>query len=339
MLGDDRLRTFPFPTRRPTQSELLRCLQELTRVKVSHLTEDALREQDEAYLASLPKPKPAPTPAPAPPQRKDKPKLTPEELAQLEARRAAEDRWTRVLEMATKGRFEALKGLFAREGDGAVDAKAPDDIGDILKGETLLAYVARRGLDEPVRWLLEDARADPTLDIVRAASATDDDVPAEDEDDAARPVAAGTRRTAYDYARTRAVRNVFRRCAAEHPEWWDWLGAGEGGARVPSVLSREMEEGREEKKKVRRKGLKDKVREREALQKEKEKEQPIVEEPPRPEPRKVAKEPVEGPRKLGGASGASESVMGLTPEMRAKVERERRARAAEARLKALGGAR
>lgn len=43
-----------------TQSELLRCLLELTRVKVSHLTEEALRAQDEAYLASLPKPKPKP---------------------------------------------------------------------------------------------------------------------------------------------------------------------------------------------------------------------------------------------------------------------------------------
>ena len=93
-----------------------------------------------------------------------------------------------------------------------------------------------------------------------------------------------------------------------------------------------MEEGRDEKKKARRKGLKDKIREREALQKEKEKEVEVVEPPkPAPVPTRPVKE--DGPRRLGGSATAQESVMGLTPEMRARIERERRARAAEARLK------
>lgn len=338
--GDDRLRTFPFPTRRPTQSELLRCLQELTRVKVSHLTEDALREQDEAFLASLPKPKPVPVPASTqPPRKPEKPKLSPEELAQLEAQRELEDRWSRVLEMIAKGRLDALKSFLARGGDplgpGGVDARAPSAIDDASQGETLLVYAVRKGQEDVVRWLLEDARADPTMDVRGSVGAPADG--GDDDDEATRPVAGGSRRTAYDYARTRGVRNVFRRCAAEHPDWWDWLGTGDGGARVPSALSREMEEEREEKKKVRRKGLKEKIREREAAQKEREPE-PAPVEPPKPEPR-TPKEPVEGPRKLGGSAAASESVMGLTPEMRAKVERERRARAAEARMKALGGGR
>ena len=336
--GDDRLRTFPFPTRRPTESELIRCLHELTRVKISHLTEDALRGQDEAFLASLPKPKPAPTPV-QPQLKPEKPKLSPEELAALEAQRELHDRWSRALEMIAKGRLDALKAFLARGGDplgpGGVDAQTPDDIDDASAGETLLLYAVRKGQEDVVRSLLEDVRADPTLDVRSIAAPAED---AEDDDEASRPVAGGTRRTAYDFARTRGVRNVFRRCAAEHPEWWDWLGVGEGGARVPSVLSREMEEEREEKKKVRRKGLKEKIREREATQKEREVEQPVVAEPPKPEVRKT-KEPVEGPRKLGGSSAAGESVMGLTPEMRAKVERERRARAAEARMKALGGGR
>lgn len=239
--------------------------------------------------------------------------------------------------MVAKGRLDALRAFLARGdplGPGGVDARAPEGVEDAAPGETLLVYAVRRGQEDAVRWLLEDARADPTLPVQR----TDAPAPAEDDDgdDEGAPVAGGTRRAAYDYARARGVRNVFRRCAAEHSEWWDWLGAGEGGARVPSVLSREMEEEREGKKKVRRRGLKDKIREREAAQKEREVELPAAE-PPKPEVRR--KEPSEGPRKLGGAAGASESVMGLTPEMRAKVERERRARAAEARMKALGGGR
>jgi hypothetical protein len=96
-------------------------------------------------------------------------------------------------------------------------------------------------------------------------------------------------------------------------------------------LSKEQEEEREEKKKVRRKGLKDRVKEREAKAK------PAPEPEPQPKPvqqNQKVRDPT-GPRKLGGASGAAEGIAGLTPEMRAKVERERRARAAEARLNAL----
>ena len=108
---------------------------------------------------------------------------------------------------------------------------------------------------------------------------------------------------------------------------------------MPSVLSAEMEEGRDEKKKARRKGLKDKLKEREAREKEREPATPSPPLPSAPEPQRPKASISNGPRKLGGASGGAESVAGLTTEMRAKIERERRARAAEARLKALGGSR
>ncbi|PSR90572.1 hypothetical protein PHLCEN_2v4865 [Hermanssonia centrifuga] len=341
--GDDRLRTFPFPTRRPTQSELNRCLLELTRVKTSYLTEDALRAQDEAYIASLPKPKPIPvqsSPSPALPQA---PKLSPEELARKEVERVVREKWTRVLEMVGKGRLDTIKTFWARESEslGGVDVRIPEGVDD-ADGKTILMVAVRMGQEDIVQWLLEEAHADPTIDVLQRDSdpptidGVQDD---EDEDDLAKPVLGGTRRTAYDLARSREVRNVFRRCAADHPDWWDWLGVENGGARVPSILSKEMEEGREEKKKVRRKGLKDRVKEREAKEKERAPSPSfVVEEPSKVEKVRI-KETVEGPRKLGGSAGASEGVAGLTPEMRAKVERERRARAAEARMKALGGTR
>ncbi|EPQ56392.1 hypothetical protein GLOTRDRAFT_138131 [Gloeophyllum trabeum ATCC 11539] len=321
--GDERLRTFPFPTRRPTQAELSRCLMELTRVKVSHFTEEELKAQDEAYLASLPKPKPQPVPAvPAPaPEKPTRPKLSKEE-------EALRDKWERLVEMVTKGRLEPLKGFWQREGAnlGGVDVLIPEFVGE---RRTLLQLATQTGQEEVTQWLLEEAHADPTVEVPSVEGHEDGETK-EDEGSSAK---ARSRRTAYDLARTKEVRNVFRRCAAAHPDWWDWLVA----AHVPSVLTQEMEEEQEEKKKVRRKGLKDKLRERQAKEKEREVESP----PPLPAEPQVAQAPrsqdTTGPRKLGGAAGAVDGIAGLTPEMRAKVERERRARAAEARLKRLGG--
>ncbi|KAI0044760.1 hypothetical protein FA95DRAFT_1561878 [Auriscalpium vulgare] len=326
--GDPRLRTFPFPTRRPTQSELSRCLLELTKVKISHLTEDALRAQDEAYLASLPKPKPKPQPTSEPPpiEKEKVSKLSKEE-------EAVRDKWTRLLDMVTRGRLDALKAFWERENAnlGGIDAPIPAWTGE--RCATLLQLAARLGQEEVTGWLLDDALANPTIDVPSTAT-TLDTSPSDGEDDS-RPAPAqpGARRTAYDLAASRTIRDVFRRSAGAHPERWDWLGA----ARVPSALSKEMEEGREERKKVRRKGLKEKVREREAKEREKGggRESPVEE--PVVKARVKTVEDVPGaPRKLGGSAGAADAIAGLTPEMRAKVERERRARAAEARLKALG---
>ncbi|KAF9477764.1 hypothetical protein BDN70DRAFT_91870 [Pholiota conissans] len=328
---DERLRTFPFPTRRPTQSELSRCLSELLRPKISHYTEDELRAQDEFYLASLPKAKIIPTAAPEPPKEKLKPvKLSKEE-------ENLREKWTRVLEMVNKNRLEPLKTFLEREKStlGGIDAQIPEWTGE--SRATILQLAVQNGHEEMVRWLLEDARANPTIPVPsgKAGEVEDDD----DEGNKSGPDATflprptGTRRAAYDLARTKPIRDIFRRCAASYPDWWDWLGAG----RVPSALSQEMEEEREEKKKVRRKGLKDRVKEREAREKEKEKERPKT--PPVVEKPQVRQPIVSNStsRKLGGGAGATEGVAGLTPEMRAKVERERRARAAEARMKALGG--
>ena len=147
---------------------------------------------------------------------------------------------------------------------------------------------------------------------------------------------------AYELAQDRAIRDVYRRSADAHPDWWDWFGS----ARVPSALSKEMEEERDSKLKIRRKGLKEKVREREAKDKEREQERERSErelKEKEAEESKRAKALVEtnitGPQKLGGVSTKStgESMAGLTPEMRARIERERRARAAEARLRMPGG--
>jgi hypothetical protein len=286
--GDERLRTFPFPTRRPvstsllcfqplhndstknqTQSELSRCLLELTRIKTSHLTEDALRAQDEAYLASLPKPKPvtAPQLPKEKPAQPSAPKLSKEDEILL-------DKWQRLIEMISKGRLDTLKAFWDKEGQNlggqtGIDVRAPELV-PLATGQTILHVASEAGQEEIVDWLLRERKADPTIDVLLGTNLPENEVDGTEDNERTR------RKTAYDIASSREVRNVFRRCAGAYPDWWDWLGA----ARVPSVLNQEMEEQREEKKKVRRKGLKDKIKEREAKVKDlpKEEIQPAKEE-------------------------------------------------------------
>ncbi|KAG1750056.1 hypothetical protein EDD22DRAFT_916702 [Suillus occidentalis] len=327
--GDDRLRTFPFPTRRPTQSELVRCLLELTQVKTSHLTEEALRAQDEVFLASLPKPKATPSTAPAAPEKAKSQRLTKEEEAYRE-------KWSRLLDMISKGRSEPLKSFWEREGAslGGVDALIPEWTGD--RRASLLQVAVHSGQEDVTRWLLYDLHADPTIVVPPSGVHQEDKAANESDASNAPPLqGAGSRRTAYDLARTRAVRDVFRQCAGDHPDWWDWFGM----ARVPSTYNKEKEEAKDEKRKQRKKGLKEKMREREAREREREGKQPDIDgEQMEVKSESHSQDPM-APRKLGGSSGAVDGVVGLTVELRAKVERERRARAAEARLKNLTGTR
>ena len=308
-----------------TQSELMRCLGELTRPKISHFTEEDLRVQDDAYIASLPKARPAPTTIlHHEPEKPKQPKLSKDE-------EILREKWDRLLEMVVKGRLDPLRAFLDREGSsiGGIDAQIPEWTGE--KRATILQIAVQNGHEDVTRWLLEENRADPTIPIPLLKPGDEDEG---HKSDASVTIQKGSRRTAYDLARTKPIRDIFRRCAASHPDWWDWFGA----ARVPSALSQEMEEEHEEKKKVRRKVLKERVKEREAREKEKEKEKEHPKTPPLPVEAKVTVKEVSNTtsRRLGGVGGDGDGVAGLTPEMRTRVEREQRARAAEARLKRLG---
>ena len=116
---------------------------------------------------------------------------------------------------------------------------------------------------------------------------------------------------------------------ADQPEWWDWAGMGPGGARVPSALTSEMEEAQASKARNRRAALRERAREREAKAAAKPAPEPVPEPAPAPAPK-----PTRGPQKLGGG-GPVGADAGLSDEMRMRVEREKRARAAEARMQAL----
>jgi len=281
---------------------------------VSHFTEEELRVQDETYFASLPKPRPVPSITQRGPEKEKQPKQ-PTLSKEEEVRR---EKWSRLLDMVTKGRLDALKSFLTRESAalGGVDTAVPDWTGS--RHITILQIAVAHGHEEVVHWLLEEARADPTIPLPRATDGDWNSVtPNVDLAGASR----GSLRTAYDLAKTKAIRDVFRRAAAAHPDLWDWFGAGH----VPSALSQAMEDEQEERKKERRKGLRDRIKERQAKTDVK---------PEEPQAQTMDVETVVSSslsQRLGGQSGAADSLFGLTPEMRAKVERERRARAAEAR--------
>ena len=299
----------------------MRCLAELTRPKISHFTEEDLRLQDDAYLASLPKARPAPAILHPEPEKPKQPKLSEEE-------EILREKWDRLLEMVVKGRLDSLKAFWDRESlaIGGVDAQIPEWTGE--RRATILQIAVQNSHEDVTRWLLEENHANPTIPVplLKPGEVVDEDEG--HRSDASVPIPKGSR-MAYDLARTKPIRDIFRRCAASHPDWWDWFGV----ARVPSALSQEMEEEHEEKKKVRRKVLKDRIKEREAREKEKE----CPKTSPAPVEAKVAVRDVSNTtsRRLGGVAGNGDGVAGLTPEMKARVEREQRARAAEARLKQL----
>ncbi|CAE6482054.1 unnamed protein product [Rhizoctonia solani] len=330
--GDDRLRTFPFPTRRPTQAELMRCLVELTRVKVSHLTEDALRALEESQRASLPKPK-APITKVHVPEKPAKEK--PVTLSKEEE--VARERWRRLIDMIIKGRIDPLKTFWEKNSD-TTTANTP--IPEWAQTQetrglcTLLQVASAAGQEAVTRWLLEDQRADPTVPIPSGAAAASS-LPNASDSESEAPRTAGQIRKAYHVAGNRSTRNVFRRAAYLHPDWCNW----KEDASVTSVLSPEMEAERDKKKTTRRANLRDKLREREKAREEQARAEELAAKEAEAREREAAARaklntPVTGPQRLGGSGGSSaaNSLAGLTPEMRAKIERERRARAAEARL-------
>ena len=132
-------------------------------------------------------------------------------------------------------------------------------------------------------------------------------------------------KTPFELAGDRSTRDAFRVARFELGSKWDW-----DAARVPSPLTREEAEQRGERES------------KEAERKEKERRKAEEERLEREGP-KVG----DGKKRLGvmGVAGAMKSAedkrqeesRGLSPEMRMKLERERRARAAEERIRRMQG--
>lgn len=308
---DPRLRTFPFPTKRATLDELVRCVRELLTVKVVRLTDEELAQLD-APPPSLPQPAKKVVEA--------RPVVTVEKVKRSKDEQRTLDRWRKVIDMVQKARLDALDAFLSRRRDEShledwVSSRIPDAAGGVPGAEagwTLLHVASVADHPSIVTKLLIDWRSDPTV-------LTGGD-------------GAGGK-TAYELAPSKGTRNAFRRAMAAEPDWCDWTGQ----ARVPSALTEEMEAGQSGKGKERKARMKEKMRERD---REKEEQAKVREVEEREKERKAreeqeARKRSNGPQKLGGPLGgkaAARESAGMSEEQRLRLERERRARAAEARL-------
>ncbi|CAO1636700.1 unnamed protein product [Parajaminaea phylloscopi] len=283
------------------------------------------------------------------------------------------ERFERMIEMARRGRVDTLVNLLEKHGssllpgtsgDFSIDATLPDwwrsrevrpsarrsDLA--LVPSTVLQVAAEAAQEDVLRWLLVEKKADPTIGVQRPPKTPRDATATTEQHGAseASPDAGGTawpHRAAYDLlppgASARGARNVFRRLYAQQPDWWDW----EGGARVLDGKLTEVMEGNQNRRKA---NMRDKARQREREREAREAASaaasPIPESQPEP-----PTAPVQAPSSAlknrlggGGASGppmprgfaeARDKLEGVTPEMRMRIEREKRARAAEERMKKL----
>lgn len=188
------------------------------------------------------------------------------------------------------------------------------DNNDYSRYPTALHIVSSQGHPELVSLLLRDYDANPTIknDIGK---------------------------TAYEIAKDKETRNAFRRCMYDLPEKWSWLME----ARVPSGLSLEAEKEQMEKERKKKAREEEKRLLMEQERQQKEEERLAKEKAEQLEAKLMAtKNKNKKQLKNGGyvldpvARALRDNQVNLanmSPEARMRLEREKRARAAEERLK------
>jgi hypothetical protein len=276
---DQRLRGFPFNTRRPTQAELLRSFSELTRLKVSTLTEVVIEAPAEKPATKPSKPKPAPV------------KLGKEEEAALL-------HTSQLQALIRRSKAPGLL-LYVTKNELSPDFRFHPE-SEHHHAPTPLHLSASTNSPALVLALLTKANADPTITN-------------------------GDGKTAYQIAGDAKTRDAFR--IARHQ-----LGESEidwAAAHIPSALSPEEVEARAQKEKAADDAAESERRKADLERIAKEEEARHV--------GRIEKKAGAG-KSLGvvektGSEKREEEGRGLTPEMRMRLERERRARAAEERMR------
>ncbi|KAJ3241716.1 hypothetical protein HDU81_011040 [Chytriomyces hyalinus] len=310
--SDPRIRSFPFITHRPTLSELTRAFEELTTVTIRTIPAASLNKSvvDGPSVS--------------------KKKLSnQEENTQIPATPqipSLHDPFPKLIDLIKRSKIPQLRQeLNLAPSESPVNEPAltapPDETIRLVNtrlddthGTSLLHIASHGGHADVVYLLLLHAGADPTL---REAS--------------------GKQRPAYAVAETKEVRDAFRRAYAfDEGGVYDWAGAGG----VPSPLTIDLEARQKEKEREKRR--KQKLKQKESLEQRNKEQAERAKEQEVEEARERAKqeEKAERAKKAGviGKLGKSDKeAMGMTPERRTMLDREKRALAAEARFRAQQG--
>ncbi|KAF2164593.1 hypothetical protein M409DRAFT_67732 [Zasmidium cellare ATCC 36951] len=294
---DDRLRGFPFNTRRATQSELMRAFVELTRMKVSTIDEATLAKQAEE-AASAKSETTTTTPNGTKPTTPNPPKPS----------KADEEATLHTTQLQALIRRSKAPALLAYLQTNTLDPNFPFFPPEQNHhAPTPLHLAAASNSPACVTALLTKASADPSL---RNADG----------------------KPPFDIAGDRPTRDAFRLARSQLGETrWPWDAAG-----VPAALSqteadartareRDSKAAEDAAEKQRRQAeterLRQEDRERESAAREKTFGKGRVLERPR----------------LTAEERRAEEARGMSAEMRVRLEREKRARAAEERMGRLQG--
>lgn len=288
--NDPRLRSFPFTTRRATQTELMRCFKELTRVKVSQIDEAALSAAQAKQREASAKPvKSAPQPK--------APKLSEEE-------EAAMLHTSQIQALIRRSKAPALLSYISNNAIPPSFRFFPADAPQNHHAPTPLHLAANSDSPVLVVSLITKAKLDPTVK--------------NDEG-----------KTPFDLAGDRATRDAFRVARHELGESaWDWEAA-----HVPSPVSQADVSQRQAKER-------EEAAKEEASRRKTEIERLKAEEAANAAA--VEKRKNAGGKKLSSLDKTptekrEDEMRGMTPEMRMRLERERRARAAEERIRRMQG--
>jgi Bacteroidetes VLRF1 release factor/Ankyrin repeats (many copies) len=283
--NDPRIRGFPFSTRRATQAELMRSFTELTRLKVSTVSQSALvaAAADQETVSKPIKPKSS--------SRESTPKPSKEEEAELM-------HTSQIQTLIRRTKAPALLTYLTNNSLSPNFSFFPPGTPQHHHAPHPLHLASSNNSSALVLALLTKSRADPTLPN-------------------------GDGKTAFDIAGDTKTRDAFRVARQRLGESaFDWKAA-----HVPSALSEQESEQRQQNEKAeeskaeaeRRKARLENLRQEEEAQRvgriERKAGQGL------------------GNRDKTAAEMREEEGRGLTPEMRMRLERERRARAAEERIK------
>lgn len=305
---DPRNRGFPFSTRRATQGELMRCFVELTRVKVGQLDQlkksaDEAKEADAKAVADAEEARAKQSTS----KVATAPKRSPEEEQALQ-------HTAQIETLIRRNKAPALVSYLTSNNLPTSFRLQPPDTAAHHHAPTPLHLAATGTAPAIVTSLLIKLRADPTVK--------------NDEG-----------RTAFELSGDRATRDAFKIARSEMGEGaWDW----DNGARVPDALAREEAEARAESEK-REEEVKEAARRKEGMERLRAEEQKKKEE--RRMRGDEQREKKMGKGKTIGTSNKKtaeqtrqEQARGMSPEMQARLEREKRARAAEERMRRMQSA-